>query len=229
MREYNVIILAAGMGKRMKAGGNKQFIMLNEKALLSHTLAVFEQDPYCVSIYLLIRAEEQMQVERLLAEEKWSKPIQLVYGGKERQDSVYNGLKAIQNPNKLVFIHDGARPFVSQSDLDCLNEVVTNNGAGLLVVPVKDTIKRKQGDHVETLDRSLLYAAQTPQGFDYELILNAHQAAKASGYYGTDDASLVERMGERVQFVQGHYHNIKITTPEDLEHARFILNQNNKE
>ncbi|MBM7542882.1 2-C-methyl-D-erythritol 4-phosphate cytidylyltransferase [Amphibacillus cookii] len=229
MREYNVIILAAGIGKRMQAGRNKQFIMLNEKALLSHTLTIFEQDPHCVSIYLLIRVEEQMQVERLLAEETWSKPIHLVYGGEERQDSVYNGLKAIQDPNKLVFIHDGARPFVSQSDLDRLNEVVTNDGAGLLVVPVKDTIKRKQGDHVETLDRSLLYAAQTPQGFDYELILNAHQAAKASGYYGTDDASLVERMGGRVQFVQGHYHNIKITTPEDLEHAQFILNQTNKE
>ncbi|WP_440897220.1 2-C-methyl-D-erythritol 4-phosphate cytidylyltransferase [Amphibacillus sp. Q70] len=225
MNPYYVIILAAGMGQRMQADCNKPFVMLRNKPVLIHTMTVFDQDPMCEEIVLVIRVKDQTNVEAILAKAAFKTAIKLVYGGRERQDSVYNGLNKIEDHNKLIFIHDGARPFVSQESLDRLNKVASENGAALLAVPAKETIKRKNGCLIETLDRTKLYIAQTPQAFSYHKIMQAHQLARETFFYGTDDASLVERIDESVKLVQGDYHNIKMTTPEDLDLALFILNQ----
>lgn len=228
MKPYYVIILAAGRGQRMQADCNKPFVILKDKPVLVHTMATFDQDPICEEILLVIREKDQANVEAILAKAAFKTTIKLVYGGKERQDSVYNGLKQIEDQSKLIFIHDGARPFVSQEALERLNKAASGNGASLLAVPAKETIKRENERSIETLDRTKLYIAQTPQAFSYHKIIRAHQLARDTLFYGTDDASLVERLGESVQLVQGDYHNIKITTPEDLDLALFILNRREK-
>ncbi|WP_067842553.1 2-C-methyl-D-erythritol 4-phosphate cytidylyltransferase [Amphibacillus sediminis] len=225
MNRYNVIVLAAGQGKRMQTDQNKQFLLIDDKPIIIHTLNIYERDPNCTSIILVIRAEEKVKIKNLLQQYSWSTPIELICGGPERQDSVYCGLQAINNQQQLVFIHDGARPFVKQAKLNELGEAAMRVGAAILAVPVKDTIKQSINDELKTLDRTQLYAAQTPQAFHYTLISKAHEIAKRDHYYGTDDASLIERLGQRVELINGHDLNIKITTPEDLEFAQFIMGQ----
>nr|WP_173917979.1 bifunctional 2-C-methyl-D-erythritol 4-phosphate cytidylyltransferase/2-C-methyl-D-erythritol 2,4-cyclodiphosphate synthase [Halobacillus sp. Marseille-Q1614] len=224
MINYSAIVLAAGQGKRMLAGQNKQFLMINDQPLIIHTLIIFSQDPWCEKIILVTNEKEHAQMQEVLNEYPIEKQIQLVNGGKERQDSVYAGLMALaeESDDSLVFIHDGARPFVKRDNLHKLAEVVSKEGAGLLAVPVTDTIKQK-GEQLVTLDRKTLWAAQTPQGFRRTLITNAHHQAQEENFYGTDDASLVERLGEPVAVVEGSYDNIKLTTPEDLSKARSFL------
>lgn len=222
MTKYVVIVLAAGMGKRMKAGENKQFILLEDKPLIVHTLEVFDQDDWCEGILLVTREAERKRMGQLLNQYEWKKSIHLVIGGKERQDSVYQGLKNLTNKEAIIFIHDGARPFVRHADLHRLAEQASLSQAALLAVPVTDTIKQKNNELITTLDRTTLWAAQTPQAFTFERIWQAHVAAKQAGVYGTDDASLVERIGHPVEIVEGSYQNIKITTPEDLKQANYI-------
>ncbi|UOQ50514.1 2-C-methyl-D-erythritol 4-phosphate cytidylyltransferase [Gracilibacillus caseinilyticus] len=225
--KYNTIVLAAGQGKRMNAGQNKQFIELLNKPLIIHTLERFIHDTWCYHIYLVINPNEQREMETLITKYGWQHQITIVHGGSERQESGYNGLCAIKPESRdlVVMIHDGARPFVKQTHLHELAEVAQKNRAALLAVPVTDTIKRKQGDKLDTLDRSTLWAAQTPQAFSYDLILRAHESAKRSQYLGTDDVSLVEALDEPVEIVHGSYHNVKLTTPEDIMKAEMILTQ----
>ncbi|MDC3417770.1 2-C-methyl-D-erythritol 4-phosphate cytidylyltransferase [Aquibacillus salsiterrae] len=220
---YTAIILAAGQGKRMAAGENKQFIHLLDKPLFIHTVSNFAEDDWCSQIVLVINPKERDRIKQLLNQHPIRKPIVLVNGGKERQESVYYGLQMIKDPNEIVFIHDGARPFVMHEQLHELAYVVKERSAGLLAVPVTDTIKQKKGNELTTLDRSTLWAAQTPQGFRKQLITYAHEKAKAENYIGTDDASLVERLGDSVAIVTGSYHNIKLTMPEDIERAETYL------
>ncbi|WP_091486211.1 2-C-methyl-D-erythritol 4-phosphate cytidylyltransferase [Gracilibacillus orientalis] len=223
--KYNVIVLAAGQGKRMNVGKNKQFIELLKEPLIIHTLKKFIQDKWCQNIYLVINPNEQNQMEELIATYQWQNQITFVPGGKERQESGYNGLLAIseEQQDMVVMIHDGARPFVEEAHLHELAHAAKEKKAALIAVPVTDTIKRKKGDRIETLDRSTLWAAQTPQAFDYQLIKEAHEQAKATDYLGTDDVSLVEALGEPVDIVQGTYQNVKLTTPEDIMRAEMIL------
>lgn len=228
MIKYTAIVLAAGQGKRMGAGHNKQFININDKPLVLHTLAVFERDTWCEEIILVTNEQEREQMEALLERFPSSTPIRVVDGGAERQDSVYEGLSAVRHQTFPVLIHDGARPFVMEEGLHTLAETAVDKGAALLAVPVTDTIKQKEGTRLTTLDRNKLWAAQTPQAFQYDLITRAHEEARERGYYGTDDASLVEQSGKEVAVVQGSYDNIKLTTPEDLHKAEAYLN-NQKE
>ncbi|WP_117155654.1 2-C-methyl-D-erythritol 4-phosphate cytidylyltransferase [Paraliobacillus quinghaiensis] len=221
--KYVAIVLAAGMGKRMDMVQNKQFLMLKDKPLIIHTLTVFEKDPWCDSIVLVIQPTEQERIVALLSNYSFATPIKLIEGGKERQDSAFLGLRALQISDKLVFIHDGARPFVAQKDLHKLARVANEHHAALLAVPVTDTIKQRNGKRLKTLDRERLWAAQTPQAFQYDLIWRAHQVARQSSYVCTDDASLVERLGHPVEIVEGNYKNIKLTTPEDIKKALFFL------
>ncbi|WP_052158976.1 2-C-methyl-D-erythritol 2,4-cyclodiphosphate synthase [Halobacillus sp. BBL2006] len=210
----------------MLAGRNKQFLMIDQQPLILHTLSVFDADDWCEEVVLVTNDQERSQMENLLQSSSIRKNIQLVDGGAERQDSVFEGLRAIRNTDLPVFIHDGARPFVKVDRLHELAQRSTEKQAALLAVPVTDTIKQKQGDHLETLDRKTLWAAQTPQAFSYSLIYKAHQQARERGYYGTDDASLVEQLGKEVAIVQGSYDNIKLTTPEDLHKAEsYVKNQ----
>ena len=223
---YQVIIPAAGQGKRMKAGKNKQFIELNEIPIIIHTLKVFEEHTQCSGIILVINEAEKADFQYLIEKYRIQKVHQFVLGGTERQYSVYNGLKAVKD-DELVLVHDGARPFVTQKRIENLVEKAVDTGAAILAVPVKDTIKKvEEGIVSETVERSTLWSVQTPQAFQIKLLLEAHDKARNEGYLGTDDASLLERVGRPVSIVTGDYTNIKITTPEDLYIAEAILKRN---
>lgn len=223
--KYNVIIPAAGQGKRMGAGKNKQFIELQNKPVIIHTLEVFEQDVNCQDIILVVSEHDYKAFEELVADYHIKKVRRIALGGKERQDSVYNGLKMIKSKS-IVLVHDGARPFITQPLISQLVQEAVATGAAVAAVPVKDTIKVvDNGTAVNTLDRSSLWAVQTPQAFRLSLILDAYRTAEEQSYNGTDDASLVENIGKSVSIVKGDYYNIKLTTKDDLLYANAILNE----
>ncbi|MGE1197863.1 2-C-methyl-D-erythritol 4-phosphate cytidylyltransferase [Priestia megaterium] len=225
--KYEIIVLAAGQGKRMKAGRNKQFLTIQNVPLIIHTLQKFEQDPWCSGIVLVVNEKEVEIFEELLTEYPIQKVQSLTVGGDERQHSVYNGLKSLKQA-QIVLIHDGARPFVQQNTIHELVEKAASDKAAVLAVPVKDTIKRvEQGTVIETVERSSLWAIQTPQAFLFDVVMDAHEKAKTNEYLGTDDASLVEKAGQKVSIVEGNYDNIKLTTPEDLLYAEAILTKLN--
>ncbi|SFA48524.1 2-C-methyl-D-erythritol 4-phosphate cytidylyltransferase [Parageobacillus thermantarcticus] len=220
---YDVVIPAAGQGKRMKAGMNKQLMELQNEPLIVRTLKVFENDEWCRGIIVVINEAERTQFEQLFSRFHIKKITAIVGGGKERQHSVYNGLQAIKNSD-IVLIHDGARPFVTIELIHQLVNEAKEHGAAIPAVRVKDTVKKVRGQFVEeTVERSSLWAVQTPQAFHVSLALRAHEQAQKDGYIGTDDASLVERIGGKVKIVEGDYRNIKLTTPDDLLFAEAIL------
>lgn len=220
---YSVVIPAAGQGKRMGAGKNKQWIELSGKPLIAHTLSVFEQDSWCREIILVANESEQHQFKELAATYHFQKVTRVVIGGAERQHSVYEGLKAVGHTG-LVLIHDGARPFVEIENIHELVMKTEETGAAVLAVPLKDTVKKaKDGIVSETVDRASLWAVQTPQAFRLPVVLEAHKLASEADYLGTDDASLVEKMGYPVSIVEGDYLNIKLTTVHDLLIADAIL------
>ncbi|MFC7372683.1 2-C-methyl-D-erythritol 4-phosphate cytidylyltransferase [Fictibacillus iocasae] len=224
--DYNVIILAAGQGKRMNAGKNKQWIELDGMPVIAHTVKVFEQDPWCARIILVGNEREITLLEEFRQFYSYRKIMKIVPGGKERQDSVHEGLKALDDGDSLVLIHDGARPFAAEKDIHALAEKAAETGAAVLAVPVKDTIKHiSEGQVTHTMDRSSLWAAQTPQAFRLSLIKKAHEQACTEGYVGTDDASLAEKYNLTVAVVEGDYRNIKLTTADDLLFAKAILRE----
>ncbi|MUG03354.1 2-C-methyl-D-erythritol 4-phosphate cytidylyltransferase [Bacillus tequilensis] len=221
---YDVVIPAAGQGKRMKAGRNKLFIELKGDPVIIHTLRVFDSHRQCDKIILVINEQEREHFRHLLSDYPFQTSIELVAGGEERQHSVYKGLKAVKQ-EKIVLVHDGARPFIKHVQIDELIAEAEQTGAAILAVPVKDTIKRVQDLQVsETIERSSLWAVQTPQAFRLSLLMKAHAEAERKGFLGTDDASLVEQMeGGSVRVVEGSYTNIKLTTPDDLTSAEAIM------
>lgn len=165
--------------------------------------------------------------EHVVAACGFRKVVAIVPGGKERQNSVMNGLNAIRplaSDDDVILIHDGVRPFVTDEMLRQSIATARERDGALVAVPVKDTIKVvRDGAVVDTPDRQTLWQAQTPQSFRFGIIHSAHLAAEAEGFIGTDDASLVERTGGRVGVVTGDYRNIKITTPEDMIMAEAFL------
>ncbi|KKB34841.1 2-C-methyl-D-erythritol 4-phosphate cytidylyltransferase [Bacillus thermotolerans] len=220
---YQVVIPAAGRGKRMKADRNKLLLKLESCPVIIHTLKIFEEDPSCKEIILVVHPDETGIFSDLMSEHGITKVQKLVHGGSERQESVYHGLKEADK-SAIVLIHDGARPFITIPLIRQLVEEAERSGAAIAAVPVKDTIKRvTEKNVIETVERSSLWSVQTPQAFRMSLILDAHEQARAEGYIGTDDASLVERMKKGVQVVEGDYDNIKLTTPEDLFFAEAII------
>lgn len=220
---YQVVIPAAGMGKRMGAGKNKLLLLLNEVPVLIHTLLVFENDEECDGIVLAISPGDEQEFSKLINKYKINKVLSFVYGGKERQDSVYNALQSVQFEG-VVLVHDGARPFIQKETIKKVTAAASLDGAAVVAVPVKDTIKKVQGNRiVETVERSSLWSVQTPQAFRMSVLLDAHHLAQENGYLGTDEASLVERIPYDITIVEGSYDNIKLTTPEDLYFAEAIL------
>ena len=217
---YDVIIPASGMGKRMQADKNKILLQLHSKSILEYTLETFQSDDNCRAIHL---AGQKDELEMLKAMSLAYNKIEVVTaGGSERQYSIYNVLKAIQ-PCEYVFVHDAARPFVTQETLYRLYTKVQQNKSVVAAVKVKDTIKRVIDFQVEeTLNREELWQIQTPQAFSYHLLLEAYNKADEDDFLGTDDASLVERLYP-VNIVESDYDNIKITTPEDMFFAEAIL------
>ena len=222
---YQVIIPAAGQGKRMGAGKNKLLLELDGKPVFIYTLMVFEDDDLCSGIILAINGQEEREIKNLLNHHGIKKVIGLVPGGAERQDSVYNGVKSLKGDG-IVLVHDAARPFINSEQIHELVAAAEQNGASILAVPVKDTVKRaKDKKVVETIERSSLWAIQTPQAFRMSLLRKAHEKASEEGFLGTDDSSLVERLGHDVIIVEGNYDNIKLTTPEDLFFAKTIIHK----
>ncbi|WP_347940985.1 2-C-methyl-D-erythritol 4-phosphate cytidylyltransferase [Peribacillus simplex] len=221
---YEVVIPAAGQGKRMKAGKNKLFIELSGIPIIVYTLRVFEEDPDCRGIILSINPAEKDYFSQLIAAYGLKKVKKLVMGGKERQQSVYNGLQ--HAGEEIVLVHDGARPFINVGQISELTTAASLNGGAVIAVPVKDTIKKASNNKVvETVERSSLWAVQTPQAFRVSILKSAYEQAEAEAFLGTDDASLLERINEQVVIIEGNYDNIKITTQEDLYFAEAILHK----
>jgi 2-C-methyl-D-erythritol 4-phosphate cytidylyltransferase len=221
---YHVIIPAAGQGKRMGAGKNKLLLTLEGVPILIHTLRVFEADAECSGIILAINPSDEQEFKSLLKEYGIHKVSSLVTGGKERQDSVYNGLMAVHSLDGIVLVHDAARPFIRIETIHNLVEAASKDGGSIVAVPVKDTIKKAANGRVaETVERSSLWSVQTPQAFRASVLLEAHNKAMREQFIGTDESSLVERIPHRVSIIEGDYDNIKLTTPEDLYFAEAIL------
>lgn len=209
---YSLILLCAGSGKRTGLKYNKIFYQINGKTIYEINIAHFLNDQRCQQIIVVTKENEIEDIKKLVQDKR----IEYVYGGQERQDSVYEGLKKIKED--YVFIHDGARPFVTKKSINDLVDCLKDYNAGLLMVPCKDTIKEvKEGIVVKTLKREMLMQAQTPQVFRTSLIQEAYQKAKDENYQATDDSQLFERyIDQPIKAVLGDYSNIKITTQEDL-------------
>lgn len=223
------VIVAAGKGSRMKMDINKQFIKLNEKEIIAYTIEKFYNHSNIQDIVIVVREEEAEYLKKEVLEKYKLTNIKIAFGGKERQDSVYNGLKMLDKDCKNVLVHDGARPFVNKETIDNSINAAKDYNAVVVGVPVKDTIKvvNANNDIVDTPNRSALWAVQTPQTFNYEILMNAYENAFRDEFYGTDDAMLVERIGYKVKMIEGSYNNIKVTTPEDINMGIQILNSQN--
>ena len=220
-----VVIVAAGTGSRMNMGINKQFIKLEGKEIIAYTIEKFYNNSNIEDIVVVVKEDESEFLKKEILDKYNFKNIKIAYGGKERQDSVYNGLKLLDEKCDVVLIHDGARPFVSDKIIDKSIEEAKEHKAIVVGVPVKDTIKVIDNDKniVDTPNRSVLWAVQTPQTFDYNILIHAYKDAFKNKFYGTDDAMLVERIGYKVKMLEGSYNNIKITTQEDLNVGSQIL------
>ncbi|MFJ5717681.1 2-C-methyl-D-erythritol 4-phosphate cytidylyltransferase [Neobacillus sp. NPDC093127] len=220
---YQVILPAAGMGKRMGAGKNKLLLELNGMPVLIHTLRVFEEDEACTGIILAIHPQDEAEFKALLTRYNVTKVSNLVPGGEERQHSIYNALKTAESDG-IILVHDAARPFIQKEQIHRLITTAEETSAAIMGVPAKDTMKKIQsGVVVETVERSSLWAVQTPQAFRISLLRQAYEQAEKDCFLGTDDSSLVERLNHPVAIVEGNYDNIKLTTPEDLFFAEAIL------
>ena len=220
-----VVIVAAGTGSRMNMGINKQFIKLEGKEIIAYTIEKFYNNSNIEDIVVVVKEDQSEFFKKEILDKYNFKNVKIAYGGKERQDSVYNGLKLLDEKCDVVLIHDGARPFVSDKIIDKSIEEAKEHKAIVVGVPVKDTIKVIDNDKniVDTPNRSVLWAVQTPQTFDYNILIDAYKDAFKNKFYGTDDAMLVERIGYKVKMLEGSYNNIKITTQEDLNIGSQIL------
>lgn len=227
------IIPAAGSGKRMQQGINKQFLEVGEQTVLERTLRAFQTAKHVTRIVVVTKKTEINMVRKIVDKCDFDKVKAVVEGGAERQDSIFEGLRQTVEEDKWVLVHDGARPFITSEMIDGMiedliqrNEKVSdeNKESLIMAVPSKDTIKRvSEGCVAETLKRAELWNVQTPQAFERNLLISAYAAAKLEGFNGTDDASLVEWQGRKVFVYEGSYENIKITTPDDLYLGEAIL------
>lgn len=231
------MIPAAGQGRRMGTKKNKQFLKLQGEPILYWTIHAFDENPRIDEIVVIINPDEQDVFEKdITSGHTFRHEIKTAAGGETRSLSVYSGLKAVNPRCRVVLIHDGARPMISASLIGNSIDFALRYQAAIAAVPAKNTIKsvKKADDGSgalevdQTLDRRVLYEVQTPQAFDYKLILNAYEAAAADHIEATDDAALVERLGRSVAIVPGDYNNVKITTSEDLMIMNNFLALNHK-
>jgi len=221
----SVVIVAAGMGKRMKMGGNKQFLEIGGLPVLARTIEVFENCSVADEIIIVVNKSDMAYCrDNIVDKYGFQKVKKIIHGGETRQESVYNGLVEVDEGCRIIAVHDGARPFIRKEIISECVRTAYNYGASCVAVPVKDTVKivNKEGMVVQTPDRSILWSVQTPQAFKFEILLDAHKKAIDSKFKGTDDAVLVERRGYPLKIVSGSYENIKITTSEDIILAEAI-------
>lgn len=219
-RKVSVLIPAAGSGSRMGHRRTKKpYLQLLEKPILTHTISVFDQNPVVDTIHVIVNPSDFELCQSIaIVPYGFQKVTNLIPGGETRQDSVFNGLQSLPSDADFVIVHDGVRPFVTDDIIDSCLEAAEEWGAAVAAVPVKDTIKVADADGfiVDTLNRSRLWAVQTPQSFRKDLLLKAHQRARQARLNVTDDATLVEQLGFRVRLIAGSHRNLKVTTAEDL-------------
>ncbi len=229
MNETCAIIPAAGIGVRMGGTIPKQFMNLAGRPVLAHTLSCLAKLPFLSMIVLTVAEGYVERAGELLSQ--WRRDQQsslpevcVAAGGKERSDSVYNGLEMLPGECELVMIHDAVRPFASPGLIRAVWEGARATGACIAAVPASDTVKHARGGVVlQTLSREEIWLVQTPQVFHRQIVTKAYKRAVSEGWTGTDDASFVERMGCAVTIVQGERTNIKLTSPEDLRWAEWYI------
>ena len=220
---WYAIILAGGSGSRMGTDKNKVLLELQHEPVIVRSVRAFS---HLVNGIILVGRETDMPVLRYVMSEH-GLPVHIVVGGATRQDSVWNGLCALPEGCTHVLIHDGARCLVDEATIRRCMESAEQHGSGVAAIPSIDTIKEVNDEDIVTTtpDRNRLRAVQTPQAFPVDLIRSAHEAARGDGFMGTDDASLVERMGMPVRLTLGDRRNIKLTTPEDMKMAEAFLDR----
>jgi 2-C-methyl-D-erythritol 4-phosphate cytidylyltransferase len=229
-KKNTAIIVAAGSGKRIGGSIKKQFLEINGKPVLRYTLEKFQRSSDVDSIIVVV-PEQDVEILVDTIPVKWGIPkvAHVVAGGKERQQSVYSALKLVDESTEIVLIHDGVRPFVRLEEIEILVKSAREYGAAVIGITPKDTIKQIDGSFIsESLNRQELLAVQTPQVFKRDLILRAFENNQKILTNVTDDASLVDALGEKVYLVKGGAHNIKITTPEDLWLAEKLVQLDNE-
>lgn len=206
------------------AAPRKQFLQIGDAPVIVHTLRKFDQAKTIAAIVVAIRAEDRASFEELLAAEKFSKPVILADGGRTRQESVQNALDAAPADADVAAVHDAVRPFVTPALIDKAVRLAAAEGAVILGMPAVDTVKQVTQKIVQaTLPRERIMMAQTPQAFQIGLLREAYAVADREGFVGTDEASLLEHLGRDVHVMRGSWRNIKITRPEDIPLARFLL------
>lgn len=223
----HLLIPAAGMGRRMGSDRNKLLLTLQDKPLLAWTLLAAEASRTISWIGIMGQPSDFPDFKEIIAQLKLTKPVKLIMGGDTRQESVYNGLQALPSGAERVLIHDGARCLATPELLDRCSDVLQTCQGLIAAISVKDTIKVV--DETKTIqatpDRRNLWAAQTPQGFEVELLKHCHERGRKLGWEVTDDAALFEKCQLPVKIVEGEETNLKVTTPVDLAIAEFILRQ----
>ncbi|MBR2180038.1 MAG: 2-C-methyl-D-erythritol 4-phosphate cytidylyltransferase [Selenomonadaceae bacterium] len=219
------IFPAAGQSRRMHSSINKNFLELDGQPILVHTLLKFSRSDMIDKLIIAAAIDEVELVEEMLNCAEGLKPFQVVVGGSERQYSIANALKVVSDDCDVVLVHDAARPLVSLNTVEEVVETARTYGGAIAAMPEKNTIKVIDDDGfvVDTPPRSKLVSVQTPQGFRRDIILKAYEQAERDNFLGTDDSSLVERLGYKVKIVKSDYKNIKITTPEDILIAKAFL------
>ncbi len=223
--QATALIAAAGRGRRFGSRESKAFAIVAGEPLLAHSLRAMEACDLVTATVPIVPPSEEARAREIARHAGCGKVTEAVAGGAHRQESVHRGLRALSPPPDIVVIHDGARPLVSPGIVAATIEAAVAVGAAVAAASVSDTVKRVGPDDVveETLDRRELYAAQTPQTFRYELIMDAHERARADAVLATDDAALVERLGHDVRVVACGPENLKITTPQDLVLVEAML------
>ncbi len=223
--KVGAIIPAAGRGKRIGASVPKQFLQIQGKPLLHHTLTVFAS---CKLIDYVVLVMPRTDVDETADDwlNKYEIVRKVVVGGEQRQDSVYNGFSSLEEGTDIVVVHDGVRPFTTPQMIIATVEAAQQHGAAITAIPVSDTVKQAADGFVkQTVSRDGLWRVQTPQAFQCGLLQQAFKKAKKDSYYGTDEGSLVEYLGERVKIVPGSELNIKITRKEDLVLGESLLSR----
>jgi 2-C-methyl-D-erythritol 4-phosphate cytidylyltransferase len=225
----------AGLGKRLGPGTNKPFTLVLNRPLIVWTLEALHRVEEITEIIPVIKESDIAAGADIVEGYHFSKIRRIAPGGRERQDSVYNGLKLVNGEADIVIVHDGVRPFIDAESIRCALSAMRGVDGVVTAVPVKDTIKEVEpvdGESAgqgagcvvrKTLNRDTLWAAQTPQVFLLRSLMGAYEKATAERFYGTDDSVLVERNGGKVKVIMGSYENIKITTSEDISVAEMLL------
>lgn len=220
MSKNIVIIVCSGIGKRMNSNVPKQFIKVNDKPIVCYTIDKFENCNYIDEIIIVTNKEYIDYFKNsIINDYNYKKISAVIEGGKERLNSVYNGINYIEyNEDSIVLIHDGVRPFIDEKDIINIIEETKMYNACILGVKVKDTVKICKDGFIQTTpNRENIWLAQTPQAFKYNIIKEAYEYAFNNNLFVTDDASVVENFGFKVKIIEGNYSNIKITTKEDLK------------